>query len=194
MTSILVVCTGNICRSPIAEGLLRDALTSRFGEAAPAVTSSGTMGLTGSGAMPESIEAAAERGTDIAGHVARRLSVAQIQQADLVVAMAREHREAVARRGAEAEAKAFTLKELTRILEHVPLAGPGGAPLSLRARVEAADADRRAGFPGNPRDEDIADPLGMPLESYRAVAWELDGWTDRLVDGLYGLLPEVAQA
>ena len=35
-------------------------------------------------------------------------------------------------------------------------------------------------------DEDVVDPLGMPLESYRAIAWELDQWIGRLLNGLYG--------
>ena len=37
-----------------------------------------------------------------------------------------------------------------------------------------------------PNDEDVADPLGMPLDSFRAVAWELDEWCSRLVVGLVG--------
>ena len=45
---------------------------------------------------------------------------------------------------------------------------------------------REAGFTGNPLDDDVADPLGLPLQSYRAIAWELDQWIARLVDGLFG--------
>ena len=41
----------------------------------------------------------------------------------------------------------------------------------------------------NPYDEDIVDPLGMPLETYRAIAWELDDWIDRLLVGLFGPVP-----
>ena len=51
---------------------------------------------------------------------------------------------------------------------------------------------RREGFPGNPRDEDVADPLGQNLDTYRAIAWELDEWIRRLVDGLYGAAPAPA--
>jgi hypothetical protein len=46
---------------------------------------------------------------------------------------------------------------------------------------------RLEGFTGNPLDDDIVDPLGLPLESYRAVAWELGEWCGRLVDGLFGM-------
>ena len=71
MSEILVVCTGNICRSPMAEGFLRAALVERLGEAAPVVSSAGTAGWDGSGAMDESIRVAQERGVDIRAHLAR---------------------------------------------------------------------------------------------------------------------------
>jgi low molecular weight protein-tyrosine phosphatase len=191
--SILVVCTGNICRSPIAEGFLRDALAIRFGDGAPAVGSAGTMGWEGSGAMPESIEVAAEHGADIADHRAHELTQADIADASLIVTMAAEHRSFVAALDDDAVAKTFTLKELVRILEHLPPpadAGPGG----LGERVAAASATRAEGFAGNPHDEDVADPLGMPLSSYRAIAWELREWLDRMVAGLYGPRAELEEA
>jgi protein-tyrosine phosphatase len=183
--SILVVCTGNICRSPIAEGFLRDALVSRFGDHAPSVGSAGTMGWEGSSAMPESVEAAAEHGSDIAGHLARELRAKHLADASLVVTMAGEHRASVAALDPGAEAKTFTLKELVRILEHLPTADLAG-PETLGSRVSQAEVARRDGFTGNPHDEDIADPLGMPLSSYRAIAWEIGSWVDRLVAGLFG--------
>ena len=188
MTSILVVCTGNVCRSPIAEGLLRDALVERFGEHAAHVTSAGTAGWEGDGAMKESVAAAAERGTDISAHVARKITGSMVEHAALVVTMAAEHRDTLSSFSPETAQKTFTLKELVRLLEHLkPLESPEVAdPGSLRERVAAADAARREGFSGNPHDEDVVDPLGMPMESYRAIAWELDEWVTRLVDGLYG--------
>ncbi|MGZ4132021.1 MAG: arsenate reductase/protein-tyrosine-phosphatase family protein, partial [Actinomycetota bacterium] len=163
MSSILVVCTGNVCRSPIAEGLLRRALVERAGAAAPSVSSAGTAGWDGSAAMPESQVAARELGVDIADHVARRLTPAHVAEADLVVAMAGEHREIVSAIGPDAAARAFTLKELVRLLEEAPVSG------DLPARAAAADGLRRGGFAGNPWDEDVVDPLGLPLESYRAI-------------------------
>jgi protein-tyrosine phosphatase len=86
MASILIVCTGNVCRSPIAEAALRAALTERFGNRAPAVSSAGTAGWEGSGAVGGSVEAAAERGHDIGDHVARMLTPAMVGDADLASA------------------------------------------------------------------------------------------------------------
>ena len=194
MPSILVICTGNICRSPMAEGFLRTALRRRFGDRAPTVASAGTTGWEGSGAMPESVEAAEERGVDISGHVARRLTRGDVFDADVVVAMAAEHRDAVSRAMPEAADRTFTLKELVRRLEALPPpTGPLG-PDDLPDRVAGAEEVRRGGFHGNPHDEDIVDPLGLPLESYRAIAWELDEWTARLAQSLYGSAPAAAAA
>src|SRR5947207_14885436 len=174
MASILVVCTGNVCRSPIAEGIARESLARRLGDRAPTVRSAGTMGWEGSGAMPESIDAAAERGIDIGSHVARRLSEGLVREADLVVAMAQEHREEIHRALPEVADRTFTLKELTRLPEPLPEPPTGDLPV----RVRASAALRRSGFEGNPLDEDISDPLGLSIETYRAVAWELDAWIE----------------
>lgn len=185
MSSILVVCTGNICRSPIAAGLLRDALDQRFGDRAPVVGSAGTWGVEGSPATSEAVAAAAERGIDIDDHRARRLTGAIAQSANLVICMATEHRDALAGLPAMAP-RTFTLKELVRLLEWLPPTRPDVPTDPLAHRIDAANTARRAGFTGNRLDEDVVDPLGLPLQSYRAIAWELAGWTDRLVHGLYG--------
>ena len=182
MNSILVVCTGNICRSPIAEGFLRAALARRLRANTPEVTSAGTAGWDGSGAMPESVQAARERGVEIGSHVARRLDGAHLD-ADLIVTMAGEHRDAIMAWAPETTDRVFTLKELVRILESM---APVTSGMDLASRVAAAAERRRGGFPGNPLDDDVVDPLGMPLDSYRAIAWELDEWTERLAEGLAG--------
>lgn len=184
MTSILVVCTGNICRSPIAEGMIRNALAARFGADAPTVSSAGTWGIEGAEATPEAVKAAAERGVVIAQHRARRLSTERAREADLVIGMGTEHRDAVAD-DLDVASRTFTLKELVRLLESLPPARLAGLD-GLAERVAAADDARRGGFQGNPFDEDVADPIGLPLQSYRAIAWELDEWIARLIDGLFG--------
>jgi len=191
MATVLVVCTGNVCRSPIAEGLLRAALQARLDGAAPTVVSAGTMGWEGSGADPASVEAAAERGVDISEHRAREVRPDEVAAAELVLAMAREHADALADL---APGRTFTLKELVRLLEALPAPGPGDPDALLVARVADADELRRRGFEGNPYDDDVADPLGMPLESFRAIAWELDEWCGRLTDGLFGRHPATMSA
>jgi protein-tyrosine phosphatase len=196
MASILVVCTGNVCRSPIAEASLRSALRARFGDRAPSVASAGTSGWEGSRAEPGSVAAASERGLDVSAHRARRLREADVAGATVVVTMATEHREDIVGLHPRIADRTFTLKELVRLLE-APRAAEDGPHVRgstdpetlLRERVAEAHELRRAGFGGNPDDEDVVDPLGMPVETYRAVAAELEEWCERLAAAVFGLAP-----
>lgn len=188
MASILVVCTGNICRSPMAEGFLRRELQERFPEGGLDVVSAGTIGWEGSPAVGESIEAASERGVDIREHRARVLEPELILDADLVIGMTTEHSDATAAMVPQSRPRAFTLKEAVRLAEGLPIPRLMGSfdEEALKARVEQANALRVGGFEGNPHDEDIVDPLGLPVETFRAVAWEIDTLCVRLVEGLFG--------
>ena len=87
---ILFVCTGNICRSPMAEGLLRHRLPPDL-KTAVSVRPAGTHGLHGDRAEPFAIKAAADYGADIGGHRARILDATMIKSADLVLAMEQSH-------------------------------------------------------------------------------------------------------
>lgn len=88
--SVLMVCTGNICRSPMAEGLLRQMLPDALVPFV-SVRSAGTHGLHGNQAEPFAIEAAAAYGADISGHRARILDAAMVRGADLVLTMEQYH-------------------------------------------------------------------------------------------------------
>jgi protein-tyrosine phosphatase len=186
MASILIVCTGNICRSPMAEGLLRHHLLAR-GVGDVRVASAGVSGWDGSPASAEGVEALSERGVDISSHLARRLGRRMIDSADLVVAMAAEHREGVARMAPSAGPRTFTLKELVRLLDDVRMPPRGATSEELiREAAELANTRRAGGEEGAPLDEDIADPLGLSLPAYRATAWELNGLVERLVEEVFG--------
>jgi protein-tyrosine-phosphatase len=228
MAQVLVVCTGNICRSPMAEGFLRGLFRQRNQHIT--VASAGTSGWDGSPPTPEAIQAAAERDTDIGDHRARRVRPHHAEQADLVLCMTTEQRERVVQLAPTVAPRAFTIKELVQLLEALPApaddddeateneatqsatthgeptdgaaahphsatthgdATVGGAAAAeavdrLRARVAEADALRVDGFESNRHDLDVADPIGMSIDTYRAVAWELDGLCTRLVDLLLG--------
>jgi protein-tyrosine-phosphatase len=83
--SILFVCLGNICRSPIAEAMAREVLGERAG-----VESAGIIALSGNRATPEAVEAARERGFDIRHHRARNLSEIDLSSFDRIVALNRD--------------------------------------------------------------------------------------------------------
>jgi protein-tyrosine phosphatase len=89
---VLFVCTANICRSPMAEGVFR-TLARRAGlEQAFTIASAGTTGIhAGEAPTPAAIEAAARRGYDIAGQRSRPVTKEDIAAADYVLAMDRSH-------------------------------------------------------------------------------------------------------
>jgi len=86
---VLVVCTGNTCRTPIAEALLRQ-LTEEAGIDAE-VVSAGTHATPGWPAHPESQAVAAEAGLDLSDHQAQPLTVELVQWADIVLGMSHGH-------------------------------------------------------------------------------------------------------
>jgi glycine hydroxymethyltransferase len=185
VATILVVCTGNICRSPIAEGFLRQRLKARGIDFD--VESAGVSGLEGYPAEPESVKALLERDIDISSHTARLLKRRMVEHADLALAMSANHRDGIRRLVPEASDRTFTLKELVFLLERRGGNGFDGEPAdALRSAVAAATDLREAGRSAGLVDEDIPDPLGLGQEAYRAVAWQLEGLIDRLVDGLFG--------
>lgn len=186
MSSILLVCTGNICRSPLAESFLRRALADRFGDRAPLVSSAGTMAMADAAATPEGISVAAEYGLDTSGHTARLLEPALLRDADLILGMGADHLERVLEVDPDARARTFTLKELVRLLEDLSLPAAGQVPTSLVDRVVAADDQRVRTGTDHIRGEEVADPIGYPVETYRATASELAALCDRLVEGLFG--------
>ncbi len=87
--NVLIVCVGNICRSPMAEGLLR----ARFvGHRRARIESAGLAALEGRPADPIAVELLAERGIDISAHRARQLIPELLADFELVLVMEEEHR------------------------------------------------------------------------------------------------------
>ena len=92
VSSILCVCTGNICRSPVAEAALRAALPDI------AVTSAGLHALVGRDIDVESATAASEQGISLSPHAARQFNAELGEQAELILVMDQDHRDEIIRR------------------------------------------------------------------------------------------------
>ncbi|MBK5923185.1 hypothetical protein CCR90_05190 [Rhodovulum sulfidophilum] len=100
---ILTVCTGNICRSPVAAALLQ-ALRPGAG-----LSSAGLAAEPGRAADPLTAEVALDLGVDLSGHRARRFSAAMGREADLILAMAPRHCEDIVRIAPELTGRTFLL-------------------------------------------------------------------------------------
>ena len=94
--NVLFVCTGNTCRSPMAEVLARAQGRTR-GMADLTCASAGTLAFSGRPASGPGVAVAAARGLDLAAHRSRELSLEAIEWADVIVGMEAAHAEAVAR-------------------------------------------------------------------------------------------------
>lgn len=87
---VLLVCSGNTCRSPMAEALLRRLLTDA-GRPDITVGSAGTAAIDGAPASEGAYLVGLEQGLDLSGHRARLLSPVLLSEADLVLTMSRGH-------------------------------------------------------------------------------------------------------
>lgn len=101
-TTILFVCSGNTCRSPMAEAIARDVLAKRLGVSEMElenrginVMSAGSFAMPGARATPQGVEALKELGIDLTRHRSRPLSVELVHQADAIFVMGRGHAQAV---------------------------------------------------------------------------------------------------
>lgn len=159
MKKILFVCTGNTCRSCMAEGIFRHLLE-KGGKLKDSYTcaSSGMDALEGQTASANAVQALKEEfGIDISGHISRGLNEELVREADLILSMTRGHREAVKALYPSGAAKAYTLKEFAAS------AGPDASCCST---------------------PDVTDPFGMSLNMYKRCARELYSLMEEVVKKL----------
>jgi protein-tyrosine phosphatase len=176
MTEVLVLCTANVCRSPMAAALLTERLRKR--PAAVRVRSAGSL-AAGQPADPAAVRAMAALRLDIAGHRSRVVGADDVIRADLIVAMDRSCLRHAVVLAPCAWPRAFTLKELIRRAQ----AGGGPAAASrLRDWLDRLHQGRaRAELLGGHPDDDVADPTGGPQRGYDRTAALLSSLVDELV-------------
>jgi protein arginine phosphatase len=132
MKTILLVCTGNICRSPLAAALLQRAL-SRRGVEGVDVSSAGTGAWDGAPVSEGAYLVGLERGLDLSSHRARLLTRELVEGADLILTMARHHRARVDELGGGgSEQRVFVLGEYAgREGEEAEVSDPFGGDLDV---------------------------------------------------------------
>lgn len=149
---ILFVCTGNTCRSPIAEGLLKSA-------AGKDIQIGGKVEVSSAGIFAEDGEPPSENavrvlkegwGIDISAHKAKTINPSDLAEADLVLTMTRSHRDSLLSVFPEYSSKIFALKEYLY--------------------------NKDTGTAGVQKGKilDISDPYGMPAEVYERCAEEIE--------------------
>ncbi|MGY1802940.1 hypothetical protein ACI78T_06640 [Blastococcus sp. SYSU D00922] len=187
---ILLVCTGNICRSAFAERLGRAWLDETLGDGAGevAITSAGTRAVVGSAMHPDSALVLRGYGVEAGDFRARQLTEELPVVADLVLTMTRAHRNQVLGLAPRALARTFTLREAAALIsllgEDSDLGGDGFADRA-RALVRSM-ADARPGRAATRTDDDVWDPINQPIEAHEEAG-------EVIVETLLPLLRRLAE-
>jgi len=153
---ILFVCTGNICRSPIAERLAIRRAT-QLGIHRFTASSAGTRAVIGHPIHPHAMAALEAMGGDPSGFTARQLTPRIASDADLILTMTRAHREIVLELAPRQLRRTFTLSEAARLATH-DNAETIADLAALRPHLSPNDAP------------DVADPIGRDAPFHSAIA------------------------
>jgi len=156
--TILFVCTGNTCRSAMAEGIFRKMLKERTDDDSKFnIISAGTSALPGMRPTLEAIKVMTEQGIDISRHIVTQVKEDLVKKADLILVMSDTHKDYIKTKFTFAQDKIYLLKEFAKIGEF--------------KSIQKTDDNY-----------EVVDPLGRPIEFYRIVARELKENLDKILD------------
>ncbi len=183
--NILVVCLGNVCRSPLAERLLRLRFDEMLGGDGSAVdvTSAGVRAMVGS-SMDELSAAELDRlGGRAEGFISRQVTGLMAGSADLVLTATRSQRSRVLEEAPRALKRTFTLREFAAISASPALRErPPADPVELVARAASWRGSAQVD------DYDVPDPIGKTPEFHRSVADLLDADCTTIAEAVAGAI------
>lgn len=189
--TILTVCSGNICRSPLAAQLLRAQLADRPDVA---VASAGT--VADRDAPMDALAAAQSNrlGGDPADHRSRHLTERIVAEADLVLTAERAHRAAVVSLLPRASRRTFTVLQFARVLRDME-SQDLEAVTDLSSLVAAVAAARgMVPPPAQPADDDVEDPYRRSPEVHEHVADVIAGAVAPITAAIHSTAPGGARA
>lgn len=169
---ILVVCTANVCRSPMVQAMLR----ARLDPEVVTVGSAGVRAPQGRAMDRDSAAQLASRGVPLPESTARQLTPDLVRDADLVLTATRAHRAEVLDLEPRALRRTFTVLEfadLCHVVEAEDLPGLVAAAAAARAR--------------GPQEADLPDPIGRSVEVHADVAQRADVATAAIAERLIAL-------
>jgi protein-tyrosine phosphatase len=177
---ILTVCTGNICRSPVAERLLQAGLD----QVLPGgfqVRSAGTHAMVGDPIQPPSAEIVRTYGGTAQGFAARQLTAKILRETDIVLTMTSKHRGEVLQLDASLLKRTFTIREFARMVEALEERDAAGnqndkasdAGTLWRGLPARLASVRHLALAADSADNEVIDPYRRDPEVYRQMEDEL---------------------
>lgn len=165
--TVLTVCTGNICRSPAMERLLRY----QFGEESGiSVHSGGLAAHDGEDMQPPMKRRVRDYGADSEGFTARQVTSAMLDEADLILAATRDHVEDMISAVPDVAERTFTVPELGELLTQIDVEslprGSSSPAETLSAVVSAVEAVRSEQGRQESAEDDVVDPYMLPEGVY----------------------------
>lgn len=170
---LLVVCTANVCRSPLAAALVEELVDHHAPDGARAleVPSAGTHARPDLPAAPGMARVATAWGLDLSAHRSRPLDREVAEAADLVVTMEAAQRDMVARLAPGLTTRTFTFPEVGALVEHA--AATGTSPTTDAGVAGWVRWLHRSRMVLRPPADEVGDPYGGPEEGYLRAAHDL---------------------
>jgi protein-tyrosine-phosphatase len=191
MKHVLFICTGNTCRSPLAEGIFRLEAGKRGLEVE--ARSAGTTAIDGLPVSGHSADILRDKGATLSNEGSSELTFEQVEWADLILTMTMSHKRYLIRQFPSAIDKTYTLKEYADAsdpafqqaqAEQGQFASELQIKQALGEPITAEERGRLDEWAGRAPDYDISDPFGGPAHVYRQSADEIEAAILRILDNM----------